>query len=71
MAEEKDASTLPTEEPDGEGNTWYSLKKGDMCYLLSYEEKDDYYLVSLTENIGSEQRSTWLVPKDDVTVSSF
>ncbi|WP_107667194.1 hypothetical protein [Cyanothece sp. BG0011] len=67
--DETDLKVLQENDPNGEGKKWYQVNKGDVYYLLSSEEKDDHYLIVTTEEIGSEDRNTWYVSKEDVNIS--
>ena len=68
-ADETDLKVLQEKDPNGEGKNWYQVNKGDVYYLLSSEEKETHYLVVTTEEIGSDNRNTWYVSKEDVSIS--
>ncbi|WP_009546102.1 hypothetical protein [Crocosphaera subtropica] len=67
--DETDLKALQENDPNGEGKNWYQVNKGDVYYLLSSEEKDDHYRIVTTEEIGSDNRNTWYVSKEDVSIS--
>jgi hypothetical protein len=69
--DESQAETLQQNDPNGEGKTWYQVNTGDIYYLLSSEEKGEHYLIVTTEDIGSENRNTWFVAKEDVDISNI
>jgi hypothetical protein len=68
--DERDITLLQQEDPDGNGTNWYQAENKKIYYLLSYESKNDDYLVVLTEETGSQNRNTWFVAQEHVKISN-
>jgi hypothetical protein len=69
--DERDATLLQQDDPDGNGKNWYQVENKKIYYLLSSESKGDQYLVVLCEEISPQNRNTWFVDQANVKISSM
>jgi hypothetical protein len=69
--DEREKEILQQEDPDGNGKNWYQVGNKTIYYLLSCEEKEEHYLVVLSEEISQENRNTWFVNKEQVKISGL
>lgn len=69
MVNQEEIAILKEQDPEGNGITWYQVDSKQIYHLLSYEKKDDLYLVVLSEAISPQNRDTWLVAQADVEIS--
>ncbi|MGF1542831.1 MAG: hypothetical protein ACFCU5_20715 [Pleurocapsa sp.] len=69
MVSEGEITTLKEQDPEGNGTTWYQVAEKETYYLLSYEERGDFYLVVLSEPISPQNHDTWFVNQADVNIS--
>ena len=68
--DERDIELLQQDEPDGDGTTWYPIEDRSIYFLLSSEPKGDHHLVVLSEELGSQNRSTWFIVQEHVKITS-
>ncbi|MDJ0898037.1 MAG: hypothetical protein QNJ55_04440 [Xenococcus sp. MO_188.B8] len=69
MVSEEGIAVLKEQDPEGNGTAWYQVEEKQTFYLLSYEKKDDLYIVVLKEPISPQNRDTWFVTQADVDIS--
>lgn len=69
--DERELSILQSEDPEGNGITWYQVESKQMYYLLAFEEQDEQYKIVLSEKISPQKHDVWFVNKEDVKISDI
>ncbi|XWK88277.1 MAG: hypothetical protein U7127_29525 [Phormidium sp.] len=69
--DERETTVLQAEDPEGNGTAWFKVENKQTYYLLSSEEKGDYYYVVLCAEISPQNRNAWYVAQSDVKISNL
>jgi hypothetical protein len=69
--DERELSILQSEDPEGNGITWYQVETKQMYYLLAFEEQDNQYKIVLSDKISPQKHDVWFVDKEDVKISDI